>query len=89
MVDGFGTRKTKSGLIINERDGTEEAIRPRWFQVTHAGPENHDVGVGDYVLVAHGRWSRGFNIDSLDETRYYHLDTEEIFGISDTNPLEE
>ena len=31
MIDGFGNRKTAGGIIIQEADGTEKAIRPRWY----------------------------------------------------------
>lgn len=88
MIDGFGIKKTSGGLIINEKDGVETSIRPRWFQVTHVGPNNVDFVVGQYALVAHGRWTRGFIIDKTDETKYYILDLDEILGISDNNPVE-
>lgn len=83
MIDGFGLKTTKGGLIYNEKDGTEGAIRPRWFEITHVGPKNKDFNIGDYVLVSHGRWSRGFKIDPLDETKYYMLDLDEILLLSD------
>lgn len=87
MIDGFGLKTTSGGVILNEKDGTENAIRPRWFEVTHIGPDNVEFFIGEYVLVAHGRWSRGFQIDKLDETKYYMLDLEEIFVKSDEYPL--
>lgn len=88
MIDGFGLRKTSGGVILNEKDGTEDAIRPRWFEVTHIGPDNNDFTVGEYVLVAHGRWSRGFTIDNLDEIKYYMLDLDEILVKSDEYPVQ-
>jgi co-chaperonin GroES (HSP10) len=87
MIDGFGIKKTAGGLLINEKDGVETSIRPRWFQVTHIGDENTDFKVGDYILVAHGRWTRGFTIDNSDDSKYYVVDLDEILGISDKNPL--
>lgn len=87
MIDGFGLKKSSGGVIFNEKDGTEDAIRPRWFEVTHVGPDNIDFKVGEYVLVAHGRWSRGFKVDNFDETKYYMLDLEEIFVKSDEYPI--
>jgi len=89
MVDGFGIKKTAGGLIINEKDGVETSIRPRWFEITHVGDKNTDFKVGQYALVAHGRWTRGFTIDNSTETKYYKLDLEEILGTSETNPLEQ
>ena len=32
-------RKTAGGLIINETDGTESAIRPRWFKIYSVGKD--------------------------------------------------
>ena len=88
MIDGFGIKKTSGGLLYNEKDGVENSIRPRWFLITHVGPENKEIKVGQYVLVSHGRWTRGFTIDNEDETKYYSLDLEEILGIADSNPIE-
>jgi hypothetical protein len=86
MVDNFGIRKTANGLIINEIDGAENSIRPRWFKVTHVGPEQNAVQVNDYVLVSHGRWSRGFFIDKEASQKYYHLDEKEILIKTETKP---
>lgn len=85
-VDDYGLKTTAGGLIINEKDGVPESIRPRWFEVTHVGPKNIDFKIGDFVLVAHGRWSRGFTINDDDDTKYFHLDSDEIMLISDTKP---
>ena len=89
LEDGFGLKRLSSGLIINEKDGDEKNIRARWFKVTHVGPEQRYLKLGDWVLVAHGRWSRGFTIDNEDKTKYYHLDTEEILMVSDVNPMKD
>lgn len=88
MIDGFGEKKTAGGLIIQEKDGTSDAIRPRWFEVMFTGPEQKDVTVGEYVLVAHGRWSRGVTIDPEVEDKLYFLDNEEILAVSDELPTE-
>ena len=67
MIDGFGNRKTAGGIIIQEADGTEKAIRPRWFEILFTGPEQADVQPGEYVLMAHGRWSRGIDYEGDKE----------------------
>jgi len=85
-VDDYGLKTTAGGLIINEKDGAAESIRPRWFEVTHVGPKNQVVEVGDFVLVAHGRWSRGFTINVDDDTKYFHLDSDEILIKTNTKP---
>lgn len=60
----FGEQRTKSGLIIKDDDGTTNGIYPRWGKVHAKGPKNtDDYNVGDWVLVEHGRWTRGVSID--------------------------
>jgi hypothetical protein len=88
LIDNYGIKKTSSGLYINDVDGSAEAVRPRWFKITHVGPDQKDVGVGDYVLVSHGRWSRGFFISTTDEQKYFHLDEDEILIVTDQLPKE-
>ena len=82
LVDNYGIRTTDKGVLIVENDGTPEAIRPRWFKVTHVGPEQLDVAVGDEVLVYHGRWSRGIDFDLTlrPESMYFFLDNDYILG---------
>lgn len=84
MVDGFGEKTTSGGLIIQEKDGVAESVRPRWFHVTHVGPEQTDVKAGEYVLVAHGRWTRGIEVEGIGKV--YRLDNEELLAVSDTLP---
>ena len=81
MIDGFGNRKTAGGIIIQEADGTEKAIRPRWFEILFTGPEQDDVHPGEYVLMSHGRWSRGFDVDDADGRKLYALDAKDIMGV--------
>jgi co-chaperonin GroES (HSP10) len=85
MIDGYGDITTDGGLIIRERDGETNSIRPRWFKVVAVGPEQEDVCAGDKILVAHGRWSRGLDVDKtgLDADRIFLIDNDEIFGVDD------
>lgn len=62
----FDERITRSGIVLLNDNGTSKGIRPRWGQVYAVGPDQTDVSVGDWVLVAHGRWTRGLDIE--DET---------------------
>ena len=59
-----GQKKTKNGIIILDDDGKERGIRERWAQVYSVGPDVDDLLVGQWVLIKHGRWSRGINISS-------------------------
>jgi co-chaperonin GroES (HSP10) len=59
----FDQRITTGGIIILNDNGKGTGIRPRWAQVYAVGPDQQDVQVGDWVLVAHGRWTRGIDIE--------------------------
>ena len=61
----FGERVSKGGIIKLEADGKVEGIHPRWGQVYSVGPLQKDVKVGEWVLVKHGRWTRGVDIVKL------------------------
>lgn len=65
----FGEQKTTSGIYIPTDDGKSSGIKPRWGQVFAKGPENKDpYNVGDWVLVEHGRWTRGSEYEYNDGT---------------------
>jgi co-chaperonin GroES (HSP10) len=55
----FDNQRTKSGIIIPSDNGKVNGIHPRWGKVWAIGPEQVDVKVGEWVLVEHGRWTRG------------------------------
>lgn len=59
----FDQRITTGGIIILNDNGKGTGIRPRWAQVYAVGPDQQDVKVGDWILVAHGRWTRGLDIE--------------------------
>lgn len=41
-------------------------IRPRWAQVYAIGPDQKDIKIGDWILVSHGRWTRGVDIEDAN-----------------------
>ena len=59
----FDTRITQTGLILPNDNGTTLGIRPRWGRVYAVGQDQHNVQVGQWICVAHGRWTRGVDID--------------------------
>lgn len=66
----FGEQKTASGLIITSDNGKERGIYARWGQVFAVGPEYcGEFAVGDWVLVEHGRWTRGIDLEFEDGTK--------------------
>jgi co-chaperonin GroES (HSP10) len=60
----FDTRLSRGGIIIPNDNGTSLGIRPRWGRVYAVGPKQKDVEVGQWIMVAHGRWTRGIDIDN-------------------------
>lgn len=59
----FTEIKTASGIYIPSDDGKSEGIKPRWGQVWAVGPEQTTVTVGKWILVEHGRWTRGVTVE--------------------------
>ena len=82
----FDTRITQAGLILPNDNGTTFGIRPRWGRVYAVGHEQQDVQVGDWILVAHGRWTRGLDIED-GETEHRRtirkIDPADILMVSD------
>ena len=79
----FGEQRTASGLIVMSDDGKTSGIHPRWGEVIAVGNEQQDVSVGQYVLVSHGRWSRGFELNG--ET-VRTVDPNDVLGIQNEEP---
>lgn len=63
----FGVKSTKSGILMPDDEMTERGIRARWAKVISVGPLVNDVKVGDYVLLKHGRWTRGIDVEMNGE----------------------
>lgn len=59
----FGQETTKSGIVMPSTDGKSEGIKPRWGRVYAVGPDQHNIKVGDWILVEHGRWTRGIEVE--------------------------
>lgn len=86
MIDDPGEETTTAGgIILIEKDGTENAVRPRWFQVYSVGDDIDWLTEGAYVLVDHGRWSNGMKIDN--ELKVYLLDNKDCLMVSENNPM--
>ena len=84
----FGEQKTSSGLIIKDDNGSTRGIYPRWGKVYDIGPENKEgYSIGDWVLVEHGRWTRGFNINDGNSVKEIRMvEAESIVGYSHEKP---
>ena len=85
----LGETKTKGGIILNDDDGTESGIHPRWAKVYAIGDQQEDVTVGQWVMVAHGRWSRGFKVKKEGmELEVRMIDENDILLVSDDEPTQ-
>jgi len=83
----FGETKTKGGIILTDDDGSESGIHPRWGKVYAIGDQQEDVTVGQWVMVSHGRWSRGFKVKKEGaELEVRMIDENDILLVSDEEP---
>ncbi len=86
----FDQRVTSGGIILMNDDRRSEGIRPRWAKVWQIGPDQTEFNVGQWVLVAHGRWTRGSKIKLAEEELVIRrVDTADILAISDTEPVDD
>jgi co-chaperonin GroES (HSP10) len=80
----FDERISNGGILLLNDDMKNSGIRPRWGKVYAIGPEQKDVQVGQYVLISHGRWTRGIKIDDGNGEKVIRkVDNNEILLISD------
>jgi co-chaperonin GroES (HSP10) len=83
----FEGRQLSSGIVLLGDDGKTDGIRPRWARVYATGPEQSDVRVGQWVLIEHGRWSRGLKIHKENqELTIRRADPEAIIFVTDEQP---
>ena len=88
-----GEKKSKGGIIMLD-DSTvaagERGIRPRWARVYAVGQEQKDVAVNDWILLEHGRWSLGqdLNLDDGETIRIWLADHDSILAVSEEKPNE-
>ena len=88
----FDTRITQFGIILPNDNGTSLGIRPRWGRVYAVGPKQKNVKVGQWIMVAHGRWTRGIDIEDgeLEHKRTIRkIDPDSIFLIADDEPSDQ
>ena len=84
----FGEQTTKGGIIIRNDDGETRGIYQRWGQVHSKGPDNNDeYNEGDWVLVEHGRWTRGLEITLAGEPITIRMvEAESVLGWNNEAP---
>lgn len=86
----FSGRTLSSGIHLISDDLRSAGIRPRWAQVYAIGPDQRDVKVGQWILVTHGRWTRGVKIeDGNGEIVIRRVDTKDILLVADAKPYDD
>ena len=86
----FSTVQTASGIYIPSQNGKSSGIKPRWGKVWAVGPEQKDVKVGDWICVAHGRWTRGITVHDKDgnEVVVRRVDNNDILMSAEEQPTD-
>ena len=80
----FSERLTSGGIVLPGDDSRSQGIRPRWAEVFAVGPTQTEITPGQYVLISHGRWTRGVTIDHLnEEITIRRIDINDILLVSD------
>lgn len=83
----FSGRQLSSGIVLLNDNGTTAGIRPRWGRVYATGPNQQDVTVGQWICVAHGRWTRGVEIeDDAGSRTIRKVDPKDILLVSNEQP---
>jgi hypothetical protein len=76
-----GGRALASGIVLINDDGKEHGVRSRWAQVYATGPDEASIKAGQWVLLEHGRWSRGLEVEK--DLVVHRADNESILLVSD------
>lgn len=83
----FDARISNGGIVLLNDNGTSLGIRPRWGRVYAVGPDQKDVRINQWICVAHGRWTRGLDIeDETGKRTIRKIDPKDILLISDEEP---
>lgn len=84
----FGMQQTSAGIYVASDDGKSSGIHPRWGKVWAIGPDQKDVTIGDWILVEHGRWTRGIDYenDTGDVITIRMVENKSILISSDEKP---
>jgi len=89
VVDmNFEAGMTGGGIFLLGDDGKQRGLRSRWGLVYETGPEQKDVKKGQWVLIEHGRWTRGikFNNQEGETQTLRKIDPNCMLLVSDEDP---
>lgn len=76
--------KVVNGIIILSEKGEGRGVHPRWAHVCLVGPEQTEIVPGQWVLIEHGRWTRGIKLNNGKVIR--KVDFEGIMLVADEKP---
>ncbi len=82
----FEERTSSGGIVLVSDNMKSAGICPRWAQVYAVGPKQYEVKPGEWVLVEHGRWTRGHKVkltDSGEVITMRRIDPQSILAVSD------
>ena len=85
----FGEQTTAGGIVLVSDDAKDRGIHPRWGQVWAVGSEHaEEFKVGDWILIEHGRWTRGIPYEYEDgtETTIRMVENKSIIMWDDEEP---
>jgi hypothetical protein len=87
----FKERKLNSGIVLLNDNGTTAGIRPRWGRIYAVGPLQTNFSEGQWICVAHGRWTRGVEIEDADGcvTTIRKIDPKDVLLVSDEQPSDD
>lgn len=88
LVDEIESGEQLQGsIIVLDDDAKTRGIKSRWCHIYAISPEIEDLKVGDWILVEHGRWSRGFKASLEDrDVNFRFVEYEYVQGVSETKP---
>jgi co-chaperonin GroES (HSP10) len=86
----FAEQFSAGGIIVSSDNGKTEGIKPRWGKVFKVGPDQSDVNVGDWILIEHGRWTRGVEVEDTNGSivTVRRVETKAIIAVSDHLPTD-
>ena len=85
----FGEQVTTGGIVLRSDNGKSEGVKPRWGRVYAIGPDQKDVSVDEWLLIEHGRWTRGLELEIGDDEvkiELFRVDPNGILLVADEKP---
>lgn len=76
----YGDVRIRNGVYIPNDDMKQAGIRPRWAQILFVADDlKRDFAPGQWILLDHGNWSRGFDIELQGEiTRVWFVEPKSV-----------